>query len=91
MAETLLLEGKLDIAQVAQLHHALATRLDADLQIDFARVTQIGALCLQTLIAAGRAIRAAGHKLMFANINEIVLAQFHAMGCAPGLITEGRI
>lgn len=89
MTEVIALEGKLDIRAVGPLHDLLGGHLSDDVTLDMDRVTHLGALCLQTLIAAARALRASGHNLTFLNVSDALETQFHNMGVTPALISEG--
>ncbi len=89
MAEVMALEGKLDVRAVGALHAALGTRLDQDLTVDMTGVTQLGALCLQTLIGAATAVRCGGHQMVLSNVSDTVEAQLRYMGTNPQAIVEG--
>jgi chemotaxis protein CheX len=81
MAETLSPEGKLDLAAVAKLHGDLMAAQGKDITLDMSGVTQIGALCLQTCIAAARAAKEAGHGFELVNVPETVADHIQIMGC----------
>ncbi|NNE52938.1 MAG: STAS domain-containing protein [Sulfitobacter sp.] len=89
MTDTLPLEGRLDLTAVAALHEALVARQGGDVTVDLTGVTQMGALCLQCLIAAATAARARGHRLSLINIPDQVLSQCVAMGLSARAIEEG--
>jgi len=89
MTEVIALAGKLDIRAVGPLHELLGGHLSGDVTLDMGQVTHVGALCLQTLIAAARAVRATGHQLAFVNVSAALEAQFLTMGATPALISEG--
>jgi anti-anti-sigma regulatory factor len=91
MTEVLTLDGKLDANAATELHASLKPHLNADLTLDFAKVTELGALCLQTLIAAGIALREGGHQLTFLNIDKNVEMNMAWMGTAPAQVSEGRL
>jgi chemotaxis protein CheX len=86
-AQVLTFEGKLDLSTVGGLHKALLVAGDRDIIVDLARVTQLGALAMQMLIAASAALQAKGHRLRLANISDRVIAQIGAMGMTPEAIS----
>ncbi|OCX62318.1 hypothetical protein BFP70_14210 [Thioclava sp. SK-1] len=57
------LDPKVDLSKVTTLAATLKSHAGADLVIDASEVTQVGALCLQTLAAAAQSWRASGHSL----------------------------
>jgi len=89
MAETLSLEGKLDLSAVPQLHDDLMACAGKDVIVSLAKVTQLGALCVQTLIAAANSARGGGHDFTLAEPSDRVLGQLAAMGMTPEMIMEG--
>ncbi|MEW9922072.1 STAS domain-containing protein [Marimonas sp. MJW-29] len=89
MADPVVLEGKLDLATVSALHATLGARLDDDITLDFAKVTQIGALCLQVCLAAARAARAAGKVVSVINLPDPVATQLACMGFDAERLAEG--
>ena len=56
----LILAERLNTMAAASLHKALLARRGQDLALDAGSVTDMGALCLQLLLAAARDCRAAG-------------------------------
>lgn len=91
MAEPLMPEGKLDVTAVKTLHAELVSRLGQDIVIDFEKVTQIGALCAQTCLAAAREAQSAQTCFDIINVSDPVLVQLASMGFTPETLTEGTI
>lgn len=91
VTEPLCPDGKLDVTAAPGLHAALLDRKDQDVQIDMTDVTLIGALCLQTLIAAARSAHEGHHDFQISNTSDLVLAQMAAMGMTPEQIAEGYV
>ncbi len=89
MAEMLRAPARLDLAAVGPLHADLLAHAGGDVTVDMADVTQIGALCAQTIIAGARAISGAGCQMRLINVSDRVLAQLAAMGLTPETMTEG--
>ena len=90
MAEPYVLEAKLDLSAAAALHETLMELTGRDSVLDAQRVTHMGALCTQLLIAAGRKAGEGGHKFSIVNTSDRVLAQLSAMGLSPEMIAEGH-
>lgn len=76
-------EGKLDLANVGALHADLQGAGDCDIVVDLEQVTQLGALAMQTLIAAALDMTARGRTLRLVNTSDRVLGQIGAMGMTP--------
>ena len=91
MVEKLSLKGKLDLAAVGELHTDLLACEGKDVIVSLGDVTHLGALCLQTMIAAATSARNAGHTFQVVDTSDRVLGQLSAMGMSPETITEGRI
>lgn len=91
MADTMMLEGKLDVSTVPALHAALLKRADQDVVLDLSEVTHIGALCVQTCLAAARHAQEAGTSFRLTNVPDGVLAQLSCMGFSPETLSEGRL
>jgi len=89
VTEPLCPDGKLDVTAAPGLHASLLGCDGQDVQVDMTSVTSIGALCLQTLIAAARSARDNNHDFQISNTSDQVLAQMAAMGMTPELIVEG--
>ncbi|WP_172839518.1 STAS domain-containing protein [Sulfitobacter alexandrii] len=89
MPEPLIPQSRLNVSQAAGLHAALLARKGQDLTVDMGGVTQLGALCLQVFIAAGKSARAAGTALTFVNVPDRILDQMKVMGLSPEAISEG--
>ncbi len=91
MAETLNLEGKLDVTAVESLHEQCLALKGQDVVLDLSKVTLMGALCLQVCVAAARQALATNHSFTVVNTPDAVLAQINAMGLTPETIAEGAI
>ena len=89
MPEPLSLDPKLDLSAAPALHATLLSRVNDDLVLDATRVTHMGALCTQILIAFARAVRDVGKQMSLINVNDRVLGQLRAMGLTPERIAEG--
>ena len=63
---------------------------DRDITLDLSKVTYFGALCLQVVIAAATAVRAAGHNVSLVNASDRVVEQLRVMGQSPESIAEGQ-
>ena len=91
MGEPLMPEGKLDVTAVTGFHAQLVERLGQDIVIDFEKVTQLGALCMQVCLAAAREAQAAQISFDIINVTDPVLIQLSSMGFTPETLSEGRI
>lgn len=89
MSEALVLNAKLDLSEAADLYAKILPRCEGDLVLDAGKVTHMGALCTQILIAAGRKAHVGGHSLMMINTSDRVLGQLAAMGLSPEHISGG--
>ncbi|MEM6941815.1 MAG: STAS domain-containing protein [Pseudomonadota bacterium] len=89
MAEVVALEGKLDLAAVGPLHAALSKHAGKDVVLDLEKVTHIGALCVQTCIAAARQAKSSGTMFDIQNASDHLLVQLNWMGLTPEDIEEG--
>lgn len=89
MAEHIAPEGKLDLAGVTSLHAELVAKQGQDVVLDLAQVSQFGALCMQTCIAAGRSAQAADKEFRIINASDYVLSQIKSMGMTPEKLAEG--
>ncbi|WP_432816853.1 STAS domain-containing protein [Sulfitobacter sp. JB4-11] len=89
MADVLTPKGKLDLAAATDLRTALMAQPDGDITLDLGQVTQIGALCMQVCVAAGKSLRAKGHYLQIINTPDPVMAHLQAMGMTPETLAEG--
>ena len=90
MPEPLCPKARLNVATVKSFHADLLARKGQDIVCDLSAVTQLGALALQALIAAGRNARAEGKTLKLINTPDRVLEQLRTMGMSPETIMEGR-
>ncbi|MFK7835800.1 MAG: STAS domain-containing protein [Sulfitobacter sp.] len=91
MTEPLTPEGKLDLSAIPALHQALLSQLGQDIVLDLGHVTQMGALCLQTCLAAAKDTRAAGQSFEIVNVPEVVEAQICSMGLTIEKLAEGTL
>jgi chemotaxis protein CheX len=91
MSEPLTLTGKLDVTAAAAFHAELTARAGQDIVLDCEKVTQIGALCLQTCLAAAREARAKQTRFDIINVSDPVLVQLTSMGFTPETLAEGNI
>ena len=82
MADDMMLAGKLDLAAVSKLHSDLIAA-EGDLSVNMQDVTQIGALCLQTFIAAARDAAEKGNRFDLTEVPEHITQQIESMGCDP--------
>ncbi|WP_010141372.1 STAS domain-containing protein [Oceanicola sp. S124] len=90
MTEPLVLQPKLDLPAAAPLADALKARLDGDLTVDGKDVTQLGALCLQVLLAAAISLKSRGHRMTLTHFSDKVVKQMAQMGFSPETLAEGR-
>lgn len=88
MANIYRLPPKLDLAAASPLAMDLGARLDDDLVLDAADVTQIGALCAQVISSAGLSFRAAEHRLTMINATDRVIEQLGHLGLTPETVVE---
>ncbi len=89
MTEPVILEGKLDLSAVGGLHARLLAIAGQDTTLDFGAVTQIGALCLQTCLAAARRAQAAQVTFSMVNLSDALRDQMAVMGFTPETLAEG--
>ncbi|MGJ8627926.1 MAG: STAS domain-containing protein [Sulfitobacter sp.] len=89
MAEVLSVEGRLDLTAVGKLHDDLLAHSGGDVVVQMDRVTQLGTLCVQTMIAAANTARANGHSFKITNTSDRVLGQLAVMGMTPETIMKG--
>ena len=83
--------GKLDLSAVSDLHARLLNDAGKDIVLDLSDVTQIGALCMQTCVAAARHARATGATFEVCNASDDVQTQLAWMGLSPETIAEGAV
>ena len=89
MAEVVAPEGKLDLAAAAGLHSELGALRGHDVELDLSKATQMGALCLQVLIAACKTARDANTTFRVTGAPDRVRANLEVMGMSVGTLTEG--
>jgi len=83
--------GKLDLAAAASLHSELGALSGQDVELDLSAATQIGALCLQVLIAACKTAASAGKTFRIVASNDRIDANLCAMGMDCAALTEDMI
>ena len=88
MSEVLYPRGKLNLAAAAALHSELGALKGRDVAVDLSDVTQLGALCLQVMIAAAKTAGDAGSKFRINGASARVTAQLDTMGMPPNSLTE---
>ena len=90
MSSSIILPARLDLSEAQSLHKEM-TKLDMSSEIvcNAAAVTHVGAICVQTLIAAARSALDAGGKLTLENVSERVEKQLAAMGLSSQAVMEG--
>ena len=81
--------GRLDLSAAADLQAQLVAGTGKDVVLNMAAVTHVGALCLQVMIAAGRAAADCGKTFRLENTSDGVLDHFNLMGTTPEQIMEG--
>ncbi|KIN65029.1 hypothetical protein Z946_3926 [Sulfitobacter noctilucicola] len=81
--------GKLDVTAVSSLHADFVAHSGKDIVLDLGAVTQFGALCLQTCLAAAQAAKRSETTFEIVNATDPVLAQIGAMGFTPETLAEG--
>lgn len=86
-----MLSGKLDVTAAATFHAELAARIGQDIVLDCEKVTQIGALCLQSCLAAAREARKNKTRFDIINVTDPVLVQLTSMGFTPETLAEGTV
>lgn len=91
MSDPIVLTGRLDLAAAAPLQAQLSPLTSKPITLDLSAVTHLGALCLQTLIAAARACATEGGTLNLANVPDAVIAQLACMGSSPEQIMKGHV
>ena len=89
MAEVIAPEGKLDLAAAAGLHSELGALRGQDIELDLSRATQLGALCLQVLIACRNTARDAGTAFHIKGACDKVASNAAQMGMPLHNLTEG--
>jgi len=88
MADPYRLPSKLDLPAAASLAADLQAHLDADLILDAAGVTQIGALCVQVIGSAAISLASAGHRLTIVNMPDRAVEQLSNLGFTPETLAE---
>ena len=90
MSDPLKLPPRLDLSAAMQLASDLRA-VKGDIHVDLTGVSHLGALCLQTLIAASRHARAGGHAFHMTGTSDKVLEQMKLMGTSPETLMEGSL
>jgi len=80
MTAQLALSSVLDLRAAAPLAAELRTHANAPLTLDAAQVERVGGLCLQVLIAAAEAWRAAGQSFQVVNASQAFRDDVRRMG-----------
>ena len=90
MAETILLQKRLDLSAVQGLVTDLvALKADGEITLDASHVTHLGALCCQAILAATTRSKASGGVLKLENVSERVEEQLGYMGLSSEKLMEG--
>lgn len=89
MAHVIAPSDRLDLSAVATLQSQFVAGAGKDIVLDMSAVSHVGALCLQVMIAAGRAARENGTRLRIENTPDRVLDHLTLMGTTPEQIMEG--
>ena len=89
MSERLCPKGKLDIAAAPDLMSALSRSGEVDLCLDLGEVSSLGALFLQSILAARRQAQAAGKQFTIENVPDPVVNNLAAMGFTPEGLAGG--
>ena len=90
MSEPLKLPARLDLSAANDLVESLR-KVEGDILLDASEVSHLGALCLQSLVAASRKASANGHKFQMDGASDKVLEQMKYMGATPDQLAEGTI
>ena len=83
------LEAKLDLSAASELLTTLKEQKDEEVILDFEKVTHLGALCLQVLLAAAKTFSAQGRTLKITNLSDRVSDQLRVMGMTPETVVRG--
>ncbi|MGB3244666.1 MAG: STAS domain-containing protein [Sulfitobacter sp.] len=90
MAEVVALTGKLDLTSVRGVHAMLLAHNGQDIEVDLSEVSQIGALCLQVLIATANKAAARGTAFSITRATPRVAEQMAAMGRPVETLTRKK-
>lgn len=80
------LASKLASAAAADLYRQLAEHRDETLVLDASKVEQLGALCMQILVAAARSWGAAGRSFAIVDPSDAFLESAATVGLDPALM-----
>jgi len=86
---TIKLPARLGLGEVNPLIAELSKTSNQDVDIDTTEVTHLGTLCLQALIAAARAHKAAGTAFSFRNTGKVFTQQLAVFGLTCELVQGG--
>ncbi|GKY87694.1 STAS domain-containing protein [Sinisalibacter aestuarii] len=90
-AQVLRLDPRLDLRSAAPLAQALLAARGADLDLDAAGVTLLGALPLQAIRAAARSWAADGHRLTLVNASDDLADQLALLGFTAATVTQWEV
>lgn len=90
MNKPIVLQPKLDLPAAGPLTKSILDLGDGDIVLDAKDVSQIGALCIQVMLAAATSAKKAGHALSLINANDRILEQISYFGLTPESIAEGK-
>ncbi len=90
MSDAVVLPARLDLPAAVELVNTLRER-SGPVAVDASAVTHLGALGLQALVAASRAIVARGDSFEIRDPSDRFTAHATTMGVAPDTLAEGTI
>jgi len=90
MNKSIILHSKLDLPAAGPFAKSILGLGDGDIVLDAKDVSQIGALCVQVILAAATSAKKAGHALSLINANDRILDQISHFGLTPESIAEGK-
>lgn len=90
MNKPIALQSKLDLPAAGPLAKSILDLGESDVILDAQGVSQIGALCVQVMLAAATSAKKSGNVLTLINANDKVLEQLSYFGLTPEAIAEGK-
>jgi len=90
MTNIVQLDAKLDISAASELLTTLKSQDGEEVVLDFEKVTHLGALCLQVLLAAAKTFSDQGRTLAITNVSDRVSDQLRVMGMTPETVARGQ-
>lgn len=90
MSDVVSLPARLDMPAATRLLADLCS-IDGAITVDGHAVTHLGALGLQTLVAAARAAIARGDSFTLSDPSDQMIEQMRIMGLSPEQLAEGKI